>query len=407
MPGVRRISVGQARRMALAAQGFADPRPSGRVDIRHLRRVLRRTGLLQIDSVNVVQRAHYLPLFSRLGPYDPDLLDDAAYRRRELFEYWVHEASLVPTDLHPFLRHRMAARRAGRRARALMESEPGYIEAVLAEVGERGPLRPSQLRDPGTATGPWWGWSKGKTALEHLFARGQVAVADRHRFVRAYDLTERVLPAGVLATPTPDPVEADRELVRRAARHLGVATVDDLADYHRLPVARVRAVLDALVTAGDLQPVEVAGWQGPTYADPGAVVPRRVQVQTVLSPFDPLVFHRPRAERLFDFHYRIEIYVPAEARRYGYYVLPLLVDDRIVGRADCKADRRLGRLMVWGAWWEEPGDDHLAPRVATALRDLADWLGLDDVQVAEHGSAAPALRRAPALRARADGRAVG
>ena len=380
--------------MALGAQGFTDPTPSGRVDIRHLRRVVRRTGLLQIDSVNVVQRAHYMPLFSRLGPYDTDLLEDAAYRRRELFEYWVHEASYAPVELHPYLRHRMDARRPGRRARALIESEPGYLEAVLAEVAERGPLRPSELEDPGASTGPWWGWSKGKTALEYLFARGLVAVADRERFVRRYDLTERVLPADILAAPTPEPVEAQRELVRRAARHLGVATVDDLADYHRLRAPTVRALLPSLVGAGELREVQVDGWNQPAYSAPDAVLPRRVRAATLLSPFDPLVFHRPRAERLFDFHYRIEIYVPAEARRYGYYVLPLLVDDRIVGRADVKADRDLGRLLVWGAWWEEGVDDVLAARAAGAFRSLAAWLELPEITVSDHGDAAGALRAA-------------
>ena len=393
---MRRLSIAHARRIALAAQGFADVRPSGRVDIRHLRRVLRRTGLLQIDSVNVVQRAHYVPVFSRLGAYDTRLLDDAAYRRRELFEAWAHEASLVPVALHPLLRHRMAAHRPGRRARTLLAEEPDYIERVFEEVAERGPLAPADLRDPGAPVGPWWGWSKGKTALEHLFAAGRLAVANRINFVRTYDLVERVLPAEVLAAPALPAAEAQQELLAAAARSLGVATVDDLADYHRLPTPVARPLIADLVRQGRLLEASVAGWRSPAYLHPEAVLPRRVGAATVLSPFDPLVFHRPRAERLFDFRYRIEIYVPADRRTYGYYVLPILLDDRIAARADLKADRPGDRLVVRGCWWEPHSGDGDAPRLAAALHDLRAWLGLGDLAVVDNGSAAGAVRRAAA-----------
>lgn len=397
----RRLRRDQARRLALGAQGFADARPAGRVDIRHVRRVVRRTGLLQIDSVNVVQRAHYVPLFSRLGAYDPSLLDEAAYRRRELFEYWVHEACLAPVGLHPLLRHRMR-RPPGRRAAALMAEEPGYIDRVLAEVAERGPSTVADLSDPGTSAGPWWGWSKGKIALEHLFAVGALAVADRVNFVRRYDIADRVLPADVAAAPTPEPADAQRALLRRAARHLGVATADDLADYHRLRLPAARPLIADLVRRGELVEVTVDGWGRPAYLDPDAVVPRRIEAATVLSPFDPLVFHRPRADRLFAFDYRIEIYVPAAQRTYGYYVLPVLVDDRIVARADLKADRAGGRLLVRGCWWEDHADVLDAPRVLCALEDLRDWLGLDDLVVEDRGSGAGDLRRAGAAPAAAD-----
>ena len=353
-----------------------------------------RVGLLQIDSVNVVARAHYVPLFSRLGAYPTALLDDAVYRRRELFEYWVHEASIVPVGLQPLLRHRMAGRGPGRRAATLMQEQPGYIELVLSEVAERGPLAASDLADPGTATGPWWGWSKGKTALEHLFSRGRVAVADRVQFARRYDLTERVLPTAVGSRPTPEPAAAQRELVLLAAQSLGVGTADDLADYHRLRLSVVRPLIADLLQHGELVEVEVEGWRKAAYMVPAATIPRRIDATTLLSPFDPLVFYRPRAERLFGFHYRIEIYVPAAQRTYGYYVLPLLLDDRIAGRADLKVDRAAGRLIVRGAWWEDHSDDADAPRFVEALRDLCAWLQLHDVVVDDNGTAAAGLRRA-------------
>ena len=378
--------------MALAAQGFTDPPPTGRIDLRHVRRVMGRTGLFQIDSVNVLQRAHYVPLFSRLGPYPTRLLDDATYSRREFFEYWVHEASIVPIDLHPLMRHRMAARRRSRRATALIETDPGYIDRVLEEVARHGPLTAADLSDPGSSSGSWWGWSKGKVALEYLFAIGSVAVADRRRFVRLYDLAERVVPEEVLGADPPAPDDARRSLLLRAARHLGVGTVDDLIDYYRLRPRSSRPLVEDLVRSGDLVEVAVDGWDQPALLDPEARFARRVIANTMLSPFDPVVFHRPRAQRLFDFHYRIEIYVPPSQRVYGYYVLPYLHGDRIVGRADLKADRAARRLLVRGAWWEDSADGRAAADWTRALVDLATWLDLGDVAVTDHGNAAPALR---------------
>lgn len=389
----RRLTAAQARRIVLFAQGFADAQPAGRVDVRHIRRVLARTGFFQIDSVNVLQRAHYLPAFSRLGPYPTALIPHLAYKRRELFEYWVHEASYAPVALHPLMRHRMAARGAGKRATALLTEDPKYIPSVLREVAARGPVRVADLPDPGTPSGSWWGWSKGKVALEHLFSTGQVGVAHRERFTRYYDITERVIPAEVLALPTPGEDIAGRELIRLAGLHLGVATVDDLADYYRLPMVDARRHVANLVRRCELEQVQVANWNESAYMAPNAHCPRRIDAAAMISPFDPLMFHRPRALRLFAFHYRIEIYVPKPQRTHGYYVLPFLHGDTIVGRADLKADRARRHLQVLGAWWEPGTPAGVAGEWWKALRRLADWLELDEIMVVDHGDAAPDLMR--------------
>jgi uncharacterized protein len=393
------MTLAQARRVALAAQGLAAPRPSGSLDIRHLRRSLRQLGALQIDSVNVVARAHLLTLHARLGDVDPALLDAAAYRRGELFEYWAHEAAYVPAALHPLLRWRMAERQAhpGARVRSLLAQEPGYLDAVRAELAACGPLTASELADPGDRSGPWWGWAKGKVALERLFATGEVAIAGRRGFTRVYDLTERVIPAVVLAEPTPPPEEAQRALLLLAARSQGVATADDLADHFRLRLPRARPLLAELVRDGRLAEVRVDGWDAPAYLHPDATVPRRVEARALLCPFDPVVWYRPRAERLFGFRYRIEIYTPAERRVHGYYVLPFLLGDRLVARVDLKADRAARRLRVLGAFTESHArSGGVAPALAAALREMASWLALDEVEVSDRGDLAPALRAAAA-----------
>ncbi|HET9518097.1 MAG TPA: crosslink repair DNA glycosylase YcaQ family protein, partial [Actinoplanes sp.] len=372
------LSAVQARRIALAAQGFTDPAPGGIADLRHLRRVLRRTNLLQIDAVNVVQRAQYLPLYSRLGPYPTGLLDRAAHRRpRELFEYWGHEASLLPVELHPLLRWRMADahRSAWGGIRQIAVDQPELVAWVLDEVRRRGPLTAAEIEhDVPRPTGHWgWNWSAVKRALEWLFWSGQVAVADRVTgFARRYDLPERVLPAAVLALPTPQPADAWRALVERSARALGVAAEPELRDYFRLPVAGARTAIRELVDAGVLLPVAVQGWRQAAYLHRDARLPRRVQAATLISPFDPLIWERARTERLFDLAYRIEIYVPAARRRYGYYVLPLLLGDRFAARVDLKADRKAGVLQVPAAWLEpgaDPGETSVA--LAAELRRLA------------------------------------
>jgi uncharacterized protein YcaQ len=293
----------------------------------------------------------------------------------------------------------MAAVGLRRRSRELHAREPGYIDAVLAEVAERGPLAPSDLHDPGAAGGPWWGWSKGKVALEHLFARGVLAIADRRSFARVYDLTERVIPADVLSAPTPSAEEADRELLVLAARCAGVATAADLADHFRIGIRVARPLIADLARTGHLTEVAVAGWDEPAYLHPHATVPRRVASRALLCPFDPLVWHRPRTERLFGMRYRIEIYTPAERRVHGYYVLPFLLGDRLVARVDLKADRGGGRLLVRSVH-AEPGVLHeeVAGELHEALTALADWLGLVDVAVAERGDLAVALRRVERLK---------
>jgi len=380
------LSVAQARRIALAAQGFTDARPAGPPTMRHLRRVLDRTSLLQIDSVNVLQRAHYLPAFSRLGPYPTSLVDRAAYRApRELFEYWGHEASLIPVHLQPMLRWRMRAANvaAWGRMRELHDKRPEVLAWVLEEVRDRGPLTAGEIEDDAPVRKDNWGWnwSDVKASLEWLFWTGQVTTAKRNTgFARMYDLTERVLPARVVDTPTPDESDAHRELVRVAARALGVAAEIELRDYFRLPVAGARRAVADLVEAGELRPVTVQGWRQRAYLHAEAKLPRWVRAATLISPFDPLIWERGRTERLFDFHYRIGIYTPPEQRVHGYYALPFLLGDALVARVDLKADRQAGALRVPGVW-AEPGHavDEIAGPLATSLFELAGWLGLGEV----------------------------
>ena len=402
MGAVESLSLSQARRIALAAQGFADPRPAGRIDRRHLRRVVGRTAVLQIDSVNVVARAHYLPLFSRLGPYPMPLIDALAYDDGELFEYWAHEAALAPVEWQPLFRWRMARARRGEMwggIARLGRERPEYIAHVRSEIERRGPLRPADLRErPRGPRTEMWDWDDAKRALEWLFWAGEVAVR-RRGFQRVYDLAERVLPAKVLAAPTPSDEDAHRELLRIAARSHGVGTAADLADYFRIKMPAARPRLAELVGAGDLTQVAVDGWNEPAYLHPEARLPRWIRTQALLAPFDPVVWFRPRAERLFGFHYRIEIYVPPPKRRYGYYVLPFLLGDRLVARVDLKADRGAGRLLVRGAWAEAGADvTATAGALAEELRAMAEWLELTDVVVSNNGDLAPPLRAATSSR---------
>jgi uncharacterized protein YcaQ len=388
------LSVAQARRVALAAQGFAGgaARAGGRVNRRHLHRLLERLCFLQIDSVNVLVRSHYLPLYSRAGAYDRDLIDREAYQRRSLFEYWAHEASLLPVAMQPWLRWRMARGHAWGRMARMAEEKPGYVQSVLDEVTDRGPIAASELSEPGTRKGPWWGWGDGKATLEWLFWTGQVAVAARRNFERIYDLPARVLPPDVLAAPTPAVDEAHRRLLAHSSAALGVATARDLADYFRLKMTEVRPRLAELVEEGELVSVTVEGWSQPAYLHVDARLPRRVEGRALLSPFDSLVFERSRTERLFDVRFRLEIFVPAPKRVHGYYVLPFLLDERLVARVDLKADRRRRVLLVPGAFGEldhDPG--RVVPALAAELRDLATWLGLDAVEVGDRGDMAKPL----------------
>jgi uncharacterized protein YcaQ len=400
-PRRERLSAAEARRVALAAQGFADP-PLGRaVDVRALRgRVLARVGLLQIDSVNVLQRAQYLPAFSRLGPYDPALLDRLSHRApRRLFEYWGHEASLIDVELQPHLRWRM--RRAHDDAwggmRRVAADRPQLVAGILEELRARGPLTAAQLAhhdEPRAPKGPWWDWSDVKRGLEFLFWSGEVTSARRVRFERVYDVPERVLPADILAAPTPTDDVAQRRLVQVAAAALGIATEPDLRDYFRLPTADSKARVAELVESGELLPVAVEGWTAPAYLARGARVPRRVAARALVGPFDSLVWERPRAERLFGFRYRIEIYVPREKRVHGYYVLPFLLGDTLVARVDLKADRAGRALLVQAAHAEPGAPPHTAESLAAELRSLAGWLDLDDVVVVGPGDLGPGLAQA-------------
>ncbi|BCH32024.1 hypothetical protein MesoLjLc_39540 [Mesorhizobium sp. L-8-10] len=396
-----KLSLAMARRTALAAQGFGERRPAGPIDRRHLKRFLAHNGLLQMDSVNVLVRAHYMPLYSRLGAYPLGLIDDNARgRKRMMFEYWAHEASLLPIELQPLMRWRMERAARGERVYGGLvrygRERADYIDGIHKEIVARGPVAASDF-DGQRGQGGWWGWSEAKHALEWLFWTGRVTTAERRAsFERVYDVPERVLPAAVLAQPTPSAEDAVRELLRVSARALGIATATDLRDYFRLPPEDVKARLPELVEAGDLLPVKVDGWSQQAFLHREARMPRRIEAQALLSPFDPVVWERSRAERLFGFRYRIEIYTPVHKRVHGYYVLPFLLGDTIAARVDLKADRQEGVLKVAAAHREEQAGAHVAEALATELRGMAGWLGLAKVEVLPSGDLAPELAAAVA-----------
>jgi uncharacterized protein YcaQ len=390
------LSLSEARRIALAAQGFDRSRPTGRVGADHLRRTIRRLSLVQLDFVNVLVPAHYQVLFSRLGPYERARLDDLVYRRREFTEQWAHEASILPVDAWPLLRHRMQKHRVRPYGfESLLEDQADYVSRVLDEVRARGPLAADDLAAPdGVARrldGSWFG-TVPRAVLEAHFGRGALAVAGRRgNFARAYDLAERLIPPEHYGREVTRE-EAQRELLRRAARAHGVATAADLADYYRLPVREALPRLAELVAAGELRQVRVEGWKGPAYLHAEARVPARIDAAALLSPFDPVVWYRPRTARLFDFDYRFEIFVPQAQRRWGAYVLPFLLGERLVARVDLKADRAGRRLLVLAAYREahaKPGA--VAPALAAELRTMATWLGLGAVAVERRGDLARAL----------------
>ncbi len=402
MPSPQKLSAAAARRIALAAQGFAAERPQQAANVGHVKRAIDRLGLLQIDSVNVLTRAHYLPLFSRLGNYDSDHLDAIAWgrkSRRGLFEFWAHEASLLPLSSQPLWRWRMdrAARNDGDgkgKLHLFRREKKKYIDEIRREVTDRGALAASELENAGPGRGAWWGWSDGKLALEWLFFAGELTTATRRgTFERVYDQTERVLPAVIRAMPTPSIEEAQRELLRMSARALGVASETDLRDYFRLGVADTKARLAELLDAGELIQVEVEGWPKPGFLDPAARLPRKVEARALLAPFDPLIWERDRTQRIFNFFYRLEIYTPVEKRVHGYYVLPFLLGDALVARVDLKADRANSTLLVHAAHLEDGAD---AKKVAGPLRDelrlMADWLGLEKLSLPRAGALGRAMR---------------
>ena len=412
------ISNKEARRIALAAQGFAPVEPRRkRHDRRHLDAVLDKVGLLQIDSVNVLARAHYLPLFSRLGPYTTGLLDKAAFtpeksaaapRNRRLFEYWGHEASLLPFEVQPLLRWRMERAHdyegVWKRIAKFARENPARVAAVLAEVTDRGPIRVSDLEEQTPRGGKkrdsaWWGWNDAKQIMEWLFWTGQITAAGRQNFERLYDLPERVLPDHVVATPTPAQDEAQRGLLRIAARALGVASEPDLRDYFRLSAADSKLRVAELLEAGDLIPARVEGWDQPAFLAPSFLkseaLPKRIQGRALLSPFDSLVWERARTERLFGFRYRLEIYTPEHKRQHGYYVLPFLLGDRLVARVDLKADRHARCLRVQASHCERGiKQGPVADALHQELQSMARWLDLEGLEIMPRGDLAPALKDA-------------
>ena len=396
------LRLAEARRIALEAQGFGDRRPAGRVDRRHLRRVLQRVGLVQVDSVNVLTRSHELPFLARLGPYRRAALAEWLWGSGEVFEYWGHEASLLPVELQPLLRWRMQREQghAWKGVATFMRTHPGLAEDILRAVAERGPVTLGELDHLGDAVrrskpraGDMWNWTPAKKAVEWLFWRGEVAaVRNPATFERHYVLPGRVLPADVLAAPTPSPDEAHRSLLLLAARSHGVGTARHLADYHRLNIVQARRLLAELAADRSLRQVQVEGWREPAYLHPEARLPRWVRASALLSPFDSLVWERGRTEALFGFRYRIEIYVPAAKRVHGYYVLPYLHRGELAARVDLKADRPAGALLVRGAY-AEPGvdGDDVAHGLAERLGELAMFLGLAHVVVEPNGDLATAL----------------
>jgi uncharacterized protein YcaQ len=381
-----RVSLAQARRIALAAQGFGRERPET-ATARDLRRTVERLGLHQIDSVNVLVRAHYLPAFSRLGPYDRGLIDRAAWgprRERRLFEYWAHEASLLPLAMHPLLRWRMARAERGEigwgSLKAYAGERRGEADAILERIRAEGPLAASDF-DEGRGRSGWWEWGDTKRALEWLFWAGLITTATRRpSFERVYDLPERVIPSAILALPTPTEADARRSLVAKAAEALGIATEPELRDYFRLRPAEASRSVAELVEEGVLRPVSVEGCPKPFYLHRDVRRPRRIRGQALLAPFDPLVWERARAERLFGFRYRIEIYTPAEKRTHGYYVLPFLMDEALVARVDLKADRKRSRLLVQAVTLEPGAPAETADRLDGELALMAQWLQLDGVE---------------------------
>lgn len=395
------MSNDSARRVSLGAQGFAGPRHSGPVTARHLRDVMKRLRVVQLDSVPVVIRTQYMPFHSRLGPYDTALFDQVAYGSNVWFEAWSHEASLLPVDLEPqfrWMRQRASAGDTWKGLYEVAEREPAYVQAVLDEVRERGSVTGGTLSDPRPVErggSGWWHRSLGVLALDWLFRIGEVGIRRQGNFEKVFSPLDTIVPEKILKHATPDEDAAIAELITQSVRALGVGTAADVADYFRLPIRDVRRILPSVVEAGLVVDAHVEGWAKPAFANPSASVPRKIGRATVLSPFDPVVWKRDRAEALFGFEYRIEIYVPEAKRKWGYYVLPVLVDGQLVGRVDVKTDRTERVLRIKAAHLE-PGRDksEVATQVASAVSDLRTLVGVDGIHVGRKGNLASALRSA-------------
>jgi len=391
---MRRISVEAARRIALGAQGFNGGRPSGRIDVRHFRRVMQQIGLVQLDSVNVCVRTHYMPFYSRLGPYDRAALDRWLNESGENFEYWAHAAAVLPIDRYRRWRWKMGEMTVWRRAEALLDAHPELLDDVRRQVHENGPLTVGDLDAPNRRNEPWWGYGPGKVALEVLFGKGHIAALRTRNFTRLYDAPERMIEASHLEAPALSKDEAYRVLLGDAVAHHGIGTVHDIADYFRLSMSRSAPILAQMAAAGGIEEVEIRGWDGPAYLDPHAVRPRKIEGATLLSPFDPVTWYRERAKRLFGFEYRIEIYVPEPKRVYGYYTLPFMLDGELVGRVDLKSDRKRKVLLVRSAWREEGTDPRrVAKALSSELETFASWLQLVDIEIEDKGHLAAELRQ--------------
>ena len=400
----REISPAEARRLALASLGFAAKKPA-RAGAAQVRATAARLGAIQIDSVNVLARAHYLPTFSRYGPYPMAALDRLAHGRRELFEYWGHAACFLPIDLYPLMRWRMEGQVAS--WAGLTRARKKFIEDVYREVADRGPVSAGELSIGGSSTGPWWGWSKGKEALELLFWQGRLAIAARRNFERLYDLPGRVFPADVLGAPSIPARDAKKALLVRAATAMGVGTARDIAQYFhveawwdrmtvngRRPPAQIGALFDELVEEGRLERVSVHGWTSPAFIVPTARIPRALDTRAIVSPFDPVLWERKWTKAVFGFDYQIEIYVPGPKRQYGYYVLPFLMGDRFAARVDLKADRKASTLIVHAAYVEDGfAPAAVASALADELRSMANWLSLELFAVGSKGNLAKPLNR--------------
>ena len=388
-----------ARRVCLGAQGFNEPAPKGVVSARHLRQVMKRLRVIQLDSVPVVIRTQYMPFHSRLGAYDARLLDKVAYGSNVWFEAWSHEASLLPVDLEPnfrWMRERAAKGDTWKGLYEVAQREPSYVQAVLDEVRERGLVTGGTLSDPRPVErggSGWWHRSLGVLALDWLFRIGEVGIRRQGNFEKVFSPFESIVPAKVLSKPTPDEDAAISELIIQSTRALGVATAKEVADYFRLPIRDVRRLLPSVVESGSIIEAEVEGWSKPAFADPEAKVPRKIRGATVLSPFDPIVWNRDRAEQIWGFEYKIEIYVPEAKRRWGYYVLPVLVDGQLVGRLDGKTDRQDGVLRIKAAHVEDGLDKaEVAAATALAVENLRQLVGVDSIHIGRKGNLAAALR---------------